>query len=177
MVRLPVFIAALVDDADEARFTSFYEKHRDPALRLAIGYLRDPMLAEDAVQEAFIRFAKGFARMRNEPEETLVGALRALLRYSALDILRREKRDACLPLEDWDAPDTDDGAGELTDLILRLPDGLGHLLILHHVYGCTVRELSVMLRQSPDKVYRRLRRGRALLAEQLKDQGKGGSET
>lgn len=164
---MPIFLAALVDSADEPRFTAIYNRYGDRLLRLANAYLHDPMLAEDAFQEAFIRFAKGLQRMRNKPDEFLYGALKALVRFSALNILTREKRELQLP-ENFDAPSPDEtGAENVADIIVRLPDGIGHLLILRHVYGYTVNELAEMQRVSTDKIYRQLRRGRTLLEKEL----------
>ncbi len=77
---------------DGQAFRRIYEKHRDNLLVLAVAYCRDVHMAEDAVQDAFIRFAEGL------PDFRLTGTLRAYLATCVVnrirDMIRVRRRDA-----------------------------------------------------------------------------------
>ena len=88
---------------------------------LALRILRDPVLAQDAVQDAFLtawRTAPSFDRARGAPATWLM----TLVHRRAVDVVRREDRRRASPLED--APvasgDATDEAVELRDERLRV---------------------------------------------------------
>jgi RNA polymerase sigma-70 factor (ECF subfamily) len=75
---------------DEAALASLYDRHGPAAYGLALRIVRDPALAEDAVQEAFLavwRGAERFERARAKPSTWLL----SLVHHKSVDLVRREQ--------------------------------------------------------------------------------------
>jgi RNA polymerase sigma-70 factor (ECF subfamily) len=76
---------------DEQALAAIYDRHGRTAYALAVRILRDPHLAEDAVQEAFLglwRSAAAFDASRSAPATYL----HVLVHRRAVDLVRREER-------------------------------------------------------------------------------------
>jgi RNA polymerase sigma-70 factor (sigma-E family) len=67
---------------DESRIGQLYLEHADSAVRLAYLLTGDPGLAEDLVQDAFVRLAGRLMHIRNE------GAFEAYLRTTVVNLSR-----------------------------------------------------------------------------------------
>ena len=69
-------------DGDEAAFATFLDRHSARSHRLALIWLKDSTLAEDAVQEAFVRTYTGIHRFRfgASPSTWLLRILRNVCR-------------------------------------------------------------------------------------------------
>jgi RNA polymerase sigma factor (sigma-70 family) len=77
---------------DRAAFRLLYDRWGNRLYGLALRITRQPALAADATQDAFVRIwqqAHRFDPERGGPEAWLVG----ILRYRALDIVRRQSRE------------------------------------------------------------------------------------
>ena len=57
---LNIFLSLIDSDEDKAKFSNLYEQYKNLMFYIARDILKDEHLAEDAVQEAFIRIAKNF---------------------------------------------------------------------------------------------------------------------
>jgi len=94
---------------DERALGELYDRLGGVAYRLAVRILRDPALAQDAVQDAFLgvwRTAAAFDPSRGKASTWLL----TLVHRRAVDVVRREDRRRAEPLED--APVA---SGEATD--------------------------------------------------------------
>ena len=141
--------------------------------------MRDPALAEDAVQEAFLtlwRTAKSFRSDRAKPSTWIL----TLVHRRAVDVVRREERRRTAPLETSEEPEAHGPATdeeiELTDrrrivqeALRQLPDDQREALELAYYGGLTQSELaerlSVPLGTIKSRMFTGLRRLRDLLAE------------
>lgn len=122
---------------------------------------------EDAVQEALLRAWTHLSSLRNESYfETWL--IRILINESRR-ILRKRLAHPTeeLPLS-LAAPEPPDRA--LHDALLALDNKFRIPVILHHLEGCGVKEISVMLAIPESAVKFRLRRGRELLKLHLKEE-------
>ena len=63
LVMLNLFLILIDDECDKARFADFYDRYKTLMFYVAKGILKDDCLAEDAVQEAFLRVAKNFHKI------------------------------------------------------------------------------------------------------------------
>ena len=135
--------------------------------------LRDHHLAQDIVQETFLRaWQKG--RLRRETEK-------AWLSRVALNLCRDEYRSRWfrhvdrrmipeeLPIP-ADAPRVDD---DLLDCVHRLPAREREAIVMHYWNDMSPEEIAQLLHVSRATVFRRLQRGR----EKLKIALEGGSES
>src|ERR671927_425414 len=92
-------LLALVARSDDEALAELYDRYGGPAYRLALRVLRDPALAQDAVQDAFLtawRTAPSFDPARGAPATWLM----TLVHRRAVDVVRREDRRRAAPLDD-----------------------------------------------------------------------------
>jgi RNA polymerase sigma-70 factor, ECF subfamily len=91
-------LAAIVR-RDEQALADLYDRFGRVAYGLALRVLRDPALAQDAVQDAFLsawRTAASFDARRGSPQTWLL----TLVHRRAVDVVRREARRHTEPLDD-----------------------------------------------------------------------------
>jgi len=125
-------IAARNDD-DAAR--RLYRKYRMELFRFGVHVLRDRGLAEEMVQETFIRFCQQ-ARNYNADRGPVRGWLFTMARSAACDIARRPSSRPFLPVKDFQLPTQYDAVDEaLTVLTVdqaldKLPSIYGDVLRL-----------------------------------------------
>ncbi|PWU23718.1 MAG: hypothetical protein C5B48_08055, partial [Candidatus Rokuibacteriota bacterium] len=84
-------LLALVSRSDDAALAELYDRYGGVAYGLALRILRDPSLAEDAVQEGFLavwRSAGSFLAERAKPSTWIL----TLVHRRAVDLVRREQR-------------------------------------------------------------------------------------
>ncbi len=109
----PERLLLLCASGDHDAFRGLYERCGGRLYGLALRITRQPALAADAMHDAFIQVwqqASRYDPARGDAEAWLIG----LVRYRALDIVRRRGRDT-LGYEPDDAPD--DAPGPLERLI------------------------------------------------------------
>ena len=100
-------VLALVSRGDEAALGVLYDRFGKPAYRLALRILRDPALAEDAVQDAFLAVWRTAASYR--PDRAMASTwLLTLVHRRAVDLVRREERRRADPIDETFEP-ADDG--------------------------------------------------------------------
>jgi RNA polymerase sigma factor (sigma-70 family) len=170
-------LVALIARSDDEALAALYDRYGRVAYGLALRILRDPALAEDAVQEAFLaawRNASSFDPQLAKPSTWLL----TLVHRRAVDLVRREERRRAEPL-----PETHDVAGEATDeeaalrerrqvvqhALRRLPQEQREALELAYYGGFTQSELAdrlgVPLGTIKSRMFGGLGRLRELLAE------------
>ncbi len=172
-------LLALAAHEDEGALAELYDRYGRPAYGLALRIVRDPALAEDAVQEAFLtlwRTATSFRSDRAKPSTWIL----TLVHRRAVDVVRREERRRAAPLETSEEPEAygpaTDEEIELTDrrrivqeALRQLPDDQREALELAYYGGLTQSELaerlSVPLGTIKSRMFTGLRRLRDLLAE------------
>jgi RNA polymerase sigma-70 factor (ECF subfamily) len=136
--------------------------------------LRDPELAQDAVQEGFIRAWRSLPSLRDP--DRFEGWLRSLIARSCLDILRkRGRRPIEVELASTDGPATEDtSAGtadrELLDAILRrLPPDQRVVVVLRYYLDLEVPEIAMTLAIPVGTAKSRLHRAMSVMRVALAD--------
>lgn len=94
-------LVSLVGRGDEQALAALYDRHGALAYGLARRIVRDPQLAEDAVQEGFVSVWRGAQAFRPDKSRAASWIL-MLVHRRAVDIVRREER------RDADSLDVDD---------------------------------------------------------------------
>ena len=171
-------VVALVARSQEAALAELYDRYGAAAYALARRIVRDPALAEDAVQEAFLavwRSAGGFVPERASAASWIM----TLVHRRAVDLVRREQRRRADPLPD-DAPERTTGASAADAVWLRLerervqaalqqlPDQQRETLELAYYGGFTQSELAERLGRPLGTIKTRLELGLRKLYDSIR---------
>jgi RNA polymerase sigma-70 factor (ECF subfamily) len=168
-------LLARVARGDEVAFLVLYDRHASSVYGLVLRILGDPMLAEEATQDTFLKL---WARARQFlPERgSLFSWLLTIARRTALDRLRLERRRPALS----DASDPDDlwqsipDSGTLSDdarwrsmhlAVQSLPPEQRQVIELAYYQGMSQSEIAEVLGWPLGTVKTRLRTGMQRLRE------------
>lgn len=155
------------DTLDEAVFDVLTERYYGRALTIAESRIFDRSLAQDVVQETFIRIVR---QRKKYDGRTFSAWFYTVLRNICTDFIRREMRHrrkmdeaaAEAPAEAAPAPPDDFDA-----LIAALPPADRELLVYRYVQGLSFLETAQLLGCSEDAAKKRSQRALARLREQI----------
>jgi RNA polymerase sigma-70 factor (ECF subfamily) len=157
---------------DPDAFGELFRRHRDQMWALAVRVTRDPELAADAVQEAFIAAFRGAGSFRGEAAVTTW--LHRIVVNSCLDRLRRIKPVAHLPDADLSVlPDPRDHHHsvevrlDIRAALDQLPEGQRMALVLVDMHDLPIAEAASILNVAEGTVKSRCARGRAAMVPLL----------
>jgi RNA polymerase sigma-70 factor (ECF subfamily) len=168
-------LVALVARADEEALAELYDRFGRVAYGLALRIVRDPALAEDAVQEGFLAVWRSAARFVAGRAKASTWIL-TLIHRRAVDLVRREQARRAEPLEA--APQaagdsTEDEAWlrlrrtRVQEALKRLPDKQREALELAYYGGFTQSQLADRLGEPLGTIKSRMFSGLAALKELL----------
>jgi RNA polymerase sigma factor (sigma-70 family) len=172
-------LVALVARADEDALAELYDRFGRVAYGLALRILRDPALAEDAVQEAFLAVWRSAGRFVAERAKASTWIL-TLVHRRAVDLVRREQPRRTEPLEAAPHPaahETEEQAWlhlqriRVQEALRRLPDKQREALELAYYGGFTQAELADRLGEPLGTIKSRMFSGLARLRELLTEAG------
>jgi RNA polymerase sigma-70 factor (ECF subfamily) len=168
-------LVALAARAEDGALAELYERFGHVAYGLALRVVRDPALAEDAVQEAFLTIWRSAARFVPERAKASTWIL-TLVHRRAVDVVRREQPRRAEPIEaapQASASATDDEAwlrlerARVQDALRQLPDQQREALELAYYGGFTQSELADRLGEPLGTIKSRMFAGLARLRELL----------
>ncbi len=147
------------------------QQHGSRLLRLCALSLRDASLAQDAVQDTFLKAFKHFDQFRGEADAL------TWLTSIAINVCRDYRRTAWFRHVDMrqdadklphsaDFPYPDD---TVIQEVSRLPDKYREVILLHYYQGMKQKDVARALRISDRAVRQRLQRANAILRERLKE--------
>ena len=145
------------------------QKYKNALFAAAFSICKNPQDAEDAVQEAFIKYHS--TRKEFESEEHIKAWLLRVVINQARDISRSLLRKTSVPLEDHMGPlsfESSEDAG-LFETVMGLPEKYRVVLHLYYYEDFSVKEIGRLLSVREGSVKTRLCRGRAMLKEILKE--------
>ena len=172
-------LVALVARAQEAALAELYDRFGRVAYGLALRIMRDPALAEDAVQESFLavwRSADRFVAERGKASTWIL----TLVHRRAVDIVRREQPRRTDPLDGAPiaaAESTEEEAWlrlrrtRVQEALRQLPDKQREAIELAYYGGFTQSELADRLGEPLGTIKSRMFSGLARLRELLVEPG------
>ena len=158
------------DNDMEASIRQMIAEHQAALLRLCYLYLHDVQLAEDAVQETFIKAAKALQHFRGEASiKTWLSriAIRTCCDMRRSFWFRRVDRRITpdmLPEPAQEAPEED---AALTAAVMNLPVKEREVILLYYYQDMNVNEVADALGVTQPTVSYRLRRAREKLRTEL----------
>ena len=157
---------------DPDAFGELFRRHRDRMWAVALRTTRDPEMAADAVQEAFISAFRRADSFRGEAAVTTW--LHRIVVNACLDRLRRIKPVVHLPDTDLsvlaDSHDHHHSVDVRLDIraaLGQLPEGQRMALVLVDMHGLSVAEAASILDVAEGTVKSRCARGRAAMVPLL----------
>jgi RNA polymerase sigma factor (sigma-70 family) len=176
-------LVALVARADEDALSELYERFGRVAYGLALRILRDPGLAEDAVQDGFLTVWRSASRFVAERAKASTWIL-TLVHRRAVDIVRREqpRRTEPLAAPQQTAVDTEEQAWlrlqrtRVQEALRALPDKQREAIELAYYGGFTQSELANRLGEPLGTIKSRMFSGLARLREILAEGGLEGDQ-
>jgi RNA polymerase sigma-70 factor (ECF subfamily) len=162
------WMACFQQSLDGEAFERIVCQFTQPALGVAVRLLGDRALAEDAVQEAFLRVVRN--RGDYQPGRPFGAWFYAILRNVSTDLLRRRMRElgAVKEVARQAAPAAEPTAAAEPPALLRLlPAGERDVLELRVVQGLTFSEIAAATGLSEAAAKKRAQRGLRRLRERL----------
>ena len=175
---LGLFLTLIEDEHEQAKFIEFYNKYKSLMFYVAKGILIDNHLAEDALQEAFLRIAKNFYKIEDVycPQTRNYAVI--IIRNVSFTMLKKSNNIVDLDgFIDYESIDSSDDPFEsvsiklLTENILKLSEGYRDVLYLYHLYGYSFNEISNLLSLPVETVKKRAQRARSMLKQSLEKEG------
>lgn len=164
------------DTTGEYLLTKWIDRYQAVLLRMCFMYLHDRAMAEDAVQETFLKAYRSMTAFRGECSE------KTWLTRIAINTCRDIKRSAWFrhmdrrvtpedmtpipvqPVEDYDAE-------ELAQAIVKLPSKYKEVILLYYYQDMTMREIAESLDIAVSSVSGRLKQACAKLRKVLEKEG------
>lgn len=156
----------------EERISQLVRQHEKELLRLCCMYLEDRTLAEDAVQETFL---KAYRKLHSFREESSV---KTWLIRIAVNVCKDMRRSAWLRRNAGsifmrEQPDDEreerlERYSDLTEAIMRLPEREKEVVLLYYYEGMNQNETANVLHTSVATVCRRLEKAKKLLQKELR---------
>lgn len=164
--------AKVPGSAREATLARMMQLYGGQLVGLCTGLLNDHMLAQDVVQETFIKAYKHMDTFRGEREESE----KAWLTRIAVNLCRDQQRSRWFRFVDRNvsydmlpeqgAP-VEETHIELYHAVTKLPTKYREVILLHYYQDMDTAEIAAALHVSLSSVYRRLEKARAKLKDQL----------
>ncbi|MBQ7885622.1 MAG: sigma-70 family RNA polymerase sigma factor [Clostridia bacterium] len=164
--------AKVPGSAPEAELQRMMLTYGNQLVGLCTGLLGDHMLAQDVVQETFIKAYKHIDTFRGEREESE----KAWLTRIAVNLCRDQQRSRWFRFVDKNvsydmlperAAPVAETQLELYHAVTKLPTKYREVILLHYYQDMDAAEIAKLLHVSLSSVYRRLEKARAKLKDQL----------
>lgn len=154
------------DNSLENRLIYLMDQYENDLLRMCCVYLQDRTLAEDAVQETFLKAYQGLATFRGDCTEKTwliriaMNTCKNMRRNAWFRFVERRITPENLPPP---APSAETDSITLTQEVMRLPRKQQEVVLLHYYQGLTGRETAQALGISGPAVSKRLKQARVRL--------------
>jgi RNA polymerase sigma-70 factor (ECF subfamily) len=178
-----VYTAMPPRSTTDSAFVALVETHLDSACNLARWLVRDPVLADDVVQDAMVRALKYFPGFRGENARAWVlqivrnvALTRLQKKASGEDVAQVELEIAALSVagDARQEPEAtlmrEEDERLVQKLLARLPVELRECLVLREIEELSYKEIARIVDVPVGTVMSRLWRGRKLLAEAAAEQ-------
>lgn len=171
-----IFLALADSPEDRSKLEILYSEYRQLMFRIAIGILKNPQDAEDAVHDAFLNVAS----IIEDVSEPLSREARALMmiiaKNTALNCYNKKKRRKVSAMGDEiNTNDLDADFAENAEKkeaiavsINALPDNYREVILLRYYLGYSVDEISKILSITAENVRKRIQRAKKALEENLR---------
>ena len=158
-----------LDKTREDELQRLIALYKNDLMRMSCACLKDPALAEDAVQETFIKAYQAMATFRGDSSE------KTWLMRIAINTCRNIRRDSwfrfvdrSILLDTLPSHATNNEDRALLEAVMALPYRNKEVMLLYYYQGLTLEEISNTLDVAVSTVSTRLKNARERLRRELK---------
>ncbi len=156
------------DNVHEEELRRLMTLYKNDLMRMSVAFLKDAALAEDAVQETFIKAYRAMASFRGDSSE------KTWLMRIAINTCRNMRRDSWFRFVDRNiTPDTlplgaaNDEDRVLMEVVMNLPYRHKEVMLLYYYQGMNLKEISEALGVAASTISTRLKKARERLRRDL----------
>lgn len=159
------------DSNREERLTRMVEQYQSSLLTMCYAYLHERELAEDAVQETFLKAYRAMDSFRGESSEKTwltsiaINVCRNVYRSGWFSRMNRSVTPEDLSVAVWS--DYDQDAADLAAAIQKLPDKLKEVVLLYYYQEISMPEIAQIVGVTPSMVSKRIKKAHAKLHDVL----------
>ena len=173
------FYLSLIDEPDDKeKFAEIFRSYGNMMFSKAMSILHNAALAEEAVQESFLKIAKNISKISDPNCSKTAAFIVIIVRNTALDMLKSEHINDTEPLDEA-IPDissdtlsriiSNDGYNALLNAVNGLDSIYSDVLILKLVYGYDTASISKLMNIPVKPADSRIYRGKKLLMTKLEE--------
>lgn len=171
---LMIFLSMLESDEDRQYFLVLHSRYEIKMYQVALNILCSHALAEESVQESWLRIIRFFEKVKEIPRDKLEGYIVTIVKNTSFTIRRKENHTDPFP-ENWDGPTVDlqptDEFHRLVELIRSMSERYREILEAKFVLGCSNQEIARQMGMNESTVASRISRGRKLLIAKMQEEG------
>lgn len=171
---LAIYLSLVQTPQEKDKVEQLYHAYRHLMKYIALEFLHNDTLAEDAVHDAFLRLIRHLGKI-GAPESPKTRSFVCIVaRSAAMDVLKAEKKHATVAMEDIPEPGQTQNLFATMELkvILAALDSLPavhkDILALKVYHGLSDGQIAEVLELTATATRKRLQRARAALAELVK---------
>ena len=173
------FYLSLIDEPDDKeKFAEIFRSYGNMMFSKAMSVLHNTALAEEAVQESFLKIAKNISKISDPNCSKTAAFIVIIVRNTALDMLKPEHINDTEPLDEA-IPDissdvlshiiSSDGYSALLNAVGELDSIYSDILMLKLVYGYDTLSISKLMKIPVKTADSRIYRGKKLLMTKLEE--------
>lgn len=173
------FYLSLIDEPDDKeKFAEIFRSYGNMMFSKAMSILHNAALAEEAVQESFLKIAKNISKISDPNCSKTAAFIVIIVRNTALDMLKSEHINDREPLDEA-MPDissdtlsriiSNDGYNALLNAVNGLDSIYSDVLMLKLVYGYDTASISKLMNIPVKTADSRIYRGKKLLMTKLEE--------
>lgn len=173
------FYLSLIDEPDDKeKFAEIFRSYGNMMFSKAMSVLHNAALAEEAVQESFLKIAKNISKISDPNCSKTAAFIVIIVRNTALDMLKTEHINDTEPLDEA-IPDissdtlsriiSNDGYNALLNAVNGLDSIYSDVLMLKLVYGYDTASISKLMNIPVKTADSRIYRGKKLLMTKLEE--------
>lgn len=166
---------------DSEKLRLIYEKYKNRMYISACRILGDPLLAEDAVHDAFIAISRNIHRIQEVDSLSTASYVIKAAKSKALNMAKKTQAENIIPIEQTDEPFDDSlmdtvcekqSVERIVSVIMSLDERYRDVLCLYYLNELTVSEIADILSRKETTVKQQLSRGRKRVIEALEKEEK-----
>jgi len=172
---LAMYMALIDDESDKEKFERLYNTYETMMKKLANSILHNTALAEETVQDCFLKLAMIITEVPDVPSKRAKAMITVMVKNKARNNLELEHYDVVVPTEDDDFISesladnvaTAVGYEKMLQAVKELDFTYRDIIICKYLFGFSAKEISEILEIPIRTVETRDYRGRKILIEKM----------